>query len=344
MKPTRRQQQILDILRKNPHISAKEIAAKIEDVSKVTILRDLNTMLDEKRIVKQGAARSVTYAVAYAGSILEYFDETAYFANDVDRRQIKHATFHFELIQQMRDLFTASELTEIEQWNGQYRDKISKLPPALLQKELERLTIELSWKSSRIEGNTYTLLDTEMLIREHVEAKGHKKEEATMILNHKKALDYVFRYKADYKQLTIPKIEDLHTLLVEGLGVGTGLRSHPVGIVGTDYRPLDNRHQIRDALEGLVQTINATEHPFARALIAVLMISYIQPFEDGNKRTSRILANALLLQGDYCPISYRSVDEVEYKKAVVLFYEQNSAEYFKRLFIEQFRQAVQGYF
>lgn len=74
------------------------------------------------------------------------------------------------------------------------------------------------------------------------------------------------------------------------------------------------------------------------------MISYIQPFEDGNKRTSRILANALLLQGDYCPISYRSVDEVEYKKAMILFYEQNSAEYFKRLFTEQFHQAVQGYF
>ena len=71
------------------------------------------------------------------------------------------------------------------------------------------------------------------------------------------------------------------------------------------------------------------------------MLSYIQPFEDGNKRTSRILANAILLSENYCPLSYRSVDDVEYKKAIVLFYEQNSAEYFKRIFIEQFRNAIE---
>jgi Fic family protein len=74
------------------------------------------------------------------------------------------------------------------------------------------------------------------------------------------------------------------------------------------------------------------------------MIAYIQPFEDGNKRTSRILGNAILLAHDYCPLSYRSVDEVEYKKAVILFYEQNNAFYFKELFLEQFKQAVNKYF
>jgi Fic family protein len=81
-----------------------------------------------------------------------------------------------------------------------------------------------------------------------------------------------------------------------------------------------------------------------KALAAVLMISYIQPFEDGNKRTARILGNALLLAYGYCPLSYRSVDEVEYKKAMILFYEQNNAFYFKQLFIEQFRQAIEKYF
>ena len=90
--------------------------------------------------------------------------------------------------------------------------------------------------------------------------------------------------------------------------------------------------------------INRTENPIEKALIAVLMIAYIQPFEDGNKRTSRILGNALLLASDYCPLSYRSVDEVEYKKAIIMFYEQNNATYFKRLFLEQYRQAVKKYF
>jgi len=74
------------------------------------------------------------------------------------------------------------------------------------------------------------------------------------------------------------------------------------------------------------------------------MISYIQPFEDGNKRTGRILANAILLANNYCPLSYRSIDESEYKKAVIIFYENNSLNYFKDLFIEQFKFAVNKYF
>lgn len=344
MKTTKRQRQILDMIQKNPNISAKEIAAKLGNVCKVTILRDLNAMIDAGVVARRGAARSVRYVPAMGDTVLEYFDESAYFAADVDKRQVKYATFNFDLAGRLHSLLTEDETEEIERLNGQYRDKISRLSPTLLKKELERLTIELSWKSSQIEGNTYSLLDTEMLIKEQTAANGHTEEEATMILNHKKALDYVFQYKEDYRQLTVSKIIDLHALLVGGLGVGTGLRAHAVGIVGTNYRPIDNGHQIRSALDDLVRVLNATGHPFARALIAVLMVSYIQPFEDGNKRTARILANALLLQGGYCPISYRSVDEIEYKKAVILFYEQNSAEYFKRLFMEQFRQAVENYF
>ena len=117
-----------------------------------------------------------------------------------------------------------------------------------------------------------------------------------------------------------------------------------VGIVGTNYKPLDNSYQIKEALKNLIEVINKTDNPIEKALISVLMIAYIQPFEDGNKRTSRILGNALLLANNYCPLSYRSVDEIEYKKAIILFYEQNNASYFKRLFIEQFRQAVSKYF
>ena len=94
----------------------------------------------------------------------------------------------------------------------------------------------------------------------------------------------------------------------------------------------------------MISLINEKEFFFEKSFLALLLISYIQPFEDGNKRTSRILGNALLLANDYCPLSYRSVDEVEYKKGVLLFYEQNSAFYFKQLFLDQFRQAIKRYF
>lgn len=93
-------------------------------------------------------------------------------------------------------------------------------------------------------------------------------------------------------------------------------------------------------MSALCDSVNQSEHPVEKALLTVLMISYIQPFEDGNKRAARLLGNALLLAHNYCPLSYRSVDEVEYKKGVLLFYEQNSLSYFKTIFIDQFRQAV----
>ena len=97
-------------------------------------------------------------------------------------------------------------------------------------------------------------------------------------------------------------------------------------------------------MEKLIDVINQTENIIEKALITVIMISYIQPFEDGNKRTGRILANAILFANKYCPLSYRSVNEIEYKKAVIIFYENNSLNYFKDLFVNQFRFAVDKYF
>ncbi len=192
--------------------------------------------------------------------------------------------------------------------------------------------------------NTYTLLDTERLINEHITAQGKTLEETNMVLNHKKALDFMLKSPQYYQNLSVSKIEEIHKLLVGDLNVTTGIRESMVGIVGTNYRPLDNSHQIKEALEKLIQLINQTQNPIEKALIAVLMIAYIQPFEDGNKRTSRILGNAILLANNYCPLSYRSVYEVEYKKGIILFYEQNNASYFKQLFLEQFKQVVQKYF
>jgi Fic family protein len=108
--------------------------------------------------------------------------------------------------------------------------------------------------------------------------------------------------------------------------------------------PISGRTKIVGALDKVFAKINALNDPFSKALATVLMISYIQAFADGNKHTARIMANAVLLAHGVCPISYRSVDEADYKKAIILFYEQNSARLFKELFIEQFKFAVDNYF
>ena len=209
---------------------------------------------------------------------------------------------------------------------------------------MERLGIDLSWKSSQIEGNTYSLLETERLLKEKQTASGKTKEEAVMLLNHKDALDFVLSDPDYLKQISVRRIEELHALLTKELNVDKGIRKRRVGITGTNYYPLDNEHQIREALEDSCRLINGKENVFEKALLALVLLSYIQAFSDGNKRTARITSNAILIANNYCPISFRTVDSVDYKKAMLIFYEQNNISAFKKIFIEQFAFAVRTYF
>ena len=90
--------------------------------------------------------------------------------------------------------------------------------------------------------------------------------------------------------------------------------------------------------------VNHKNNVFEKALLILVLISYIQPFADGNKRTARIVSNAILLNNKYCPLSFRTVDSIDYKKAMLLFYEQNNVTSFKKIFVEQFEFAVKTYF
>ena len=163
-------------------------------------------------------------------------------------------------------------------------------------------------------------------------------------LNHKDALDFILDNPDYLSELTVTKIETIHSILVKELAVDRNIRIRRVGITGTNYRPLDNEFQIREALEQMCQVVNRKENVFEKALLILLLISYIQPFDDGNKRTARIVSNALLIANNYCPLSFRTVDSIDYKKAMLLFYEQNNLSAFKQIFIEQFAFAVKTYF
>lgn len=344
----KRQSLILDYINKRNGSSRLELEEYVNEVddkcSKNTIIRDLDILLKNNYINKTGSGRNIKYIPSDPNELLIKYDIDNYFKIDVDNREIKYPQFNYNVYGNLKNLFSEEEIKKLESINGIYTKKVNALSETILKKEYERLLIELSWKSSQIEGNTYSLLDTEVLIKENIEAKGHKKEEAVMILNHKKALEFIFECKDYFKNLTLKKLEELHAILTGDLGVDKGLRKSPVGIVGTNYKPLSNQLQIKDAVDKLINTVNNTENIIEKALISVIMISYIQPFEDGNKRTGRILANAILFANGYCPLSYRSVSESDYKKAVIIFYENNSIDYFKQLFVEQFKFAVEKYF
>lgn len=344
----KRQEAILDFIKDNPDSKREKIELYLAnagfEVTKMTVTRDLKLLIENGDMEKTGKAKSTVYRPSARANLLSDINIETYFAEDQDARSRNVIPFNFNIFDSLKKLFDEQEKNRLAILNNQYRNKKGALSTKLLQKEFERLTVELAWKSSKIEGNTYTLLDTERLLNENVAAKGKTAKETNMVLNHKKAIDFILNEPEYYRELSLYKIEEIHKILTDNLDVATGIRTGAVGIVGTNYKPIDNSFQIKESLQKLITVVNETDNPLEKALIIVLMIAYIQPFEDGNKRTSRILANAVLMAHDYCPLSYRSVDEIEYKKAVILFYEKNNASYFKKLFVEQFKQAVEKYF
>jgi Fic family protein len=351
MKLTHRQGMILNFITKYGPVANNEIgkyiAEKRDNVNRSTIVRDLDVLVGEKYIIKTGQGRNTKYTVKDNNYLTQFIDPKEYFSVDFRKREIKK-TFNFKIFQLLLDsaILALEEISELEKMNQrEYIEKVADTSIGLLRREIERLLIDFSWKSSQIEGNTYSMMETEALIKEKFKAKGHTKEEVNMIIGHKNALEYVLENKKEFKNITVAKLENIHKLLVNDLGIAKNIRQRLIGIGGTRYRPLDNECQIKEALENVCQFVNNDKiHPLVKAMMSILLISYIQPFEDGNKRTARLIGNAILLAHNYCPLSYQTVDVMEYKKAVLLFYEQNNISYFKKIFLEQFDFAVNEYF
>lgn len=339
--------EILQYLHFNPLSSRTELMSGIQTtVSPATMKRILANSVEKKDIEVSGRGPSTRYKLSSQAYVTMPLDLDTYFLKEIDERQIQTG-YNFDLICNILPevcLFTPEENNHLLSLQEKFRANVSDMTSTEYRKEMERLGVDLSWKSSQIEGNTYSLLETERLLKEKLTASGKTKEEAIMLLNHKDAFDFILDNPDYLMFLSVQKIEDIHSLLIKELGVERNIRHRRVGITGTNYRPLDNEFQIREALADTCELINSKENIFEKALLTLVLLSYIQAFADGNKRTARITSNAILVANNYCPISFRSVDSVDYKKAMLLFYEQNNISAFKKIFIEQFEFAVNTYF
>lgn len=344
---TPRQKKILNRISQSAGIIREDIKKSITaiyTVSKPTLIRDLHVLVENKLIRVTGKGKNTVYAPYAQNPLLRFVDLDTYFQSDPDQRPGAKKQFDFQVFDHLTNLIHGTDLEDVRAVAKNFSRQTKLLTPDIVQRELERFVIELSWKSSKLEGNTYTLLETERLIRESKEASGRTKDESVMILNHKTALEQILTNKNDFKTLSISLIHQLHNCLVSGLHIKPGIRKQAVGITGTVYQPLGNQHQLTEAMEKCVDAINANPSTTQKALIALSMISYIQPYADGNKRTARMLTNAILLAHDYYPLSYRSVNEEKYKQALILFYEQGSLFHVKRLLLDQMKFAFTTYF
>ena len=206
-----REQKIIKTLLRQSNLPSSKIYEELlsmgDDISLVTVKRALSEMVLKELILKDGSGRSSSYEISTLGRIFSDIKAVEYCSIEPDRRYGQNRYNH-NLFPSIPDIiFSTQELEKLETVTAEYHCRIKNASPVIEKKELERLIIELSWKSSKIEGNTYTLLETEKLILENKEVTGHTQTEKQMILNHKDAFIFVHNNSASFKILSRPYIE-----------------------------------------------------------------------------------------------------------------------------------------
>ncbi len=222
-----------------------------------------------------------------------------------------NTTFYIPL--ELREqLYKAGKRSKVEDPAGTYAHQI-----------FHRLLIDLSYNSSRLEGNTYSLLDTEKLILEGAGAEGKLDEEKIMILNHKEAIRYLVDM-APRLEVNKQTICTLHYLLSDGLleaRYSGKVRDHGVRIGGSSYIPFENPKQLELRLDRITTKAARIKDPYEQSLFLLIHISYLQAFADVNKRTARLSANIPLIKSNVVPLSFNDVEKEDYTSAVIAIYE-----------------------
>ena len=232
-------------------------------------------------------------------------------------------------------LFTFGDSPDRERPAGTYARKIH-----------ERLLIDLSWNSSRLEGNTYSFLDTQRLIEHGEAAAGNDARETQMILNHKAAIDLLVT-RTEHVGFNRYTILNLHALLAENLLADSrawgALRSAGVEIGGSTYHPLEVPQLIEECFRKVLDKANAIPDPFEQAFFVLVQLPYLQPFLDVNKRVSRLAANLPLIRGNLCPLSFVDVPTQAYVDGLLGVYELNRVELLRDVFCWAYERSCARY-
>ncbi|MDA1372881.1 MAG: Fic family protein [Proteobacteria bacterium] len=236
------------------------------------------------------------------------------------------------------------ELTQLQKWGTAAHEQ---QPAGTYAKQmLTRLLIDLSWSSSRLEGNTYSLLDTKRLLDFGEEAEGKQKLEAQMILNHKDAIEFLVTSAKDigFNRHTIL---NLHGLLANNLlndASATGrLRHIVVEIERSAYHPLEVPQLIEECFDQILATAEAIKNPFEQAFFVMTQLPYLQPFDDVNKRVSRLAANIPFIKSNFAPLSFIDLPNQYYIEAILGVYELNDVSLLKDVFMWAYERSSNRY-
>lgn len=332
-----------DLLRKLGH-SFKERSVR----------RWLNALVEEGVVEKKGQKKGTKYSIPKRSE--EGRVSTTCFSSTSQ-----------EIIAFLRKpLFERHPLAYNEQWFDSYQpNKDFYLPTSLRQQLLKagqrahahdpagtyahqifnRLLIDLSYNSSRLEGNTYSLLDTERLLLQGNDAEGKLDEEKIMILNHKEAIRYLVD-NASKLEINHHVICTLHFLLADGLMEPTDagkVRRHRVRVGGSVYMPFEDPKRLEQQLEKITFKAAAIKDPFEQSFFLLVHISYLQAFADVNKRTARLAANIALIKNNLVPLAFNDIATADYMSAMIAIYELQNVRPLVDLYIYSYLRTCTAY-
>jgi hypothetical protein len=368
-KPSDELDQIENVVRTRPGITSAEIEGAVgERLPRRTLQHRLKRLVDDGRLIREGQKRWARYrtpeaaaptapaeavaAVAAAAEVTvtvsrEGEEIRAHVRQPVAARAPVGYNRNFLDAYRPRETFYLPErarahLSEVgarhasgQQQAGTYARQI-----------LNRLLIELSWNSSRLEGNTYSLLDTKRLIEFGQEAEGRDRLEAQMILNHKDAVEFLVDNAAHigFNRYTIL---NLHGILANNLLADSGaagrLRYIGVGIDGSVFHPLETPALIEECFDQLLATASAITDPFEQSFFVMAQLPYLQPFDDVNKRVSRMAANIPFIRANLSPLSFTDLPRDLYTQAILGVYELNRIELLRDVFIWAYERSAARY-
>jgi len=351
-------------VRARPGVTSAELADMLgEQVPKRTLQHRLKRLVEDGRLVRNGERRWARYRTPEAAPSSAQPEATAHEIAITLSRESEEIRAHLRKppgarkpVGYNRDFldsyrpggtFYLPEAARARLAEIGTRHQSAEQPAGTYARQiLNRLLIDLSWNSSRLEGNTYSLLDTKRLIEFGQEAEGRDRHEAQMILNHKDAVEFLVGNAAEigFNRYTILNLHGMlaNNLLADERAAGR-LRHIGVGIDGSVYHPLETPHLIEECFDQLLATAAAITDPFEQSLCVMVQLPYLQPFDDVNKRVSRMAANIPFIRANLSPLSFTDLPLDLYTHAILGVYELNRIELLRDVFIWAYERSAARY-
>ena len=315
----------------------------VPEASRSTVWRALRRLVDAGKLEMVGEGRATRYRVAGGEAVLAHLLTPVHLRPATEYRR----KFPRRYRPNETRYLTAADREQLTKAGTPAAAPLSALPGVTYAvRVLEELEIDMSWASSRLEGNSYDLLDTERLVRSAKAAKGRSRRDTVMILNHKDAIRYVVS-NLDGIEVSARDLRNIHALLADELisdpALLGGLRQLPVAIGRSTYSPPGDGPAIREEFDALVRTARRIEDPFEQSFFLLVHIPYLQPFADVNKRTSRIASIIPLLKADLAPMSFLAIDDAAYIRGLLGVYELNDVSLLREAYVNGYVASAERY-